>query len=322
MTRSAYCVRADRGRYAQAFKAGGYAAIGWHETGDLSEISRGDQVALAAAYDAAFSGEESGRRGRNLGQIRKFLWEIEPGDVVVTPMEESRYLLVGIAGDSYYHESTPDCPYPHRREVHWLEEPVPRSSLPVPIQNALRAWLTVFEVRPPDSLLRAAGQHPPTLEPVQRTEADVSTLVLERLLDLDADEFEILVTELLTAIGFEAEKTGKTGDRGVDVEGVLDVYGFARMELSVQVKRYKLGSTVDHHAIQDFRASVPDQEAAAFVTTGGYTERAREEAEREGFKRIGLIDGQQLVDILAEEYERLPEELRGKLGLRRALVAG
>ena len=44
----------------------------------------------------------------------------------------------------------------------------------------------------------------------------------------------------------------------------------------------------------------------------------------EGFKRIGLIDGEQLVDILTEEYDqmydRLPAEVREKLGLRRALI--
>ena len=58
----------------------------------------------------------------------------------------------------------------------------------------------------------------------------------------------------------------------------------------------------------------------AFVTTGGCTKRAREEAEKEGFKRIGLIDGEQLVDILNEQYERLSGEMRERLGLRRALV--
>ena len=104
------------------------------------------------------------------------------------------------------------------------------------------------------------------------------------------------------------------------MEGTLDVYGLASVDLRVQVKRYKLGNTVDQNAIKGFRASVPDKAQAAFVTTSGYTRKAREEAEREGFKRIGLVDGEQLVDILAEEYDRLPQEVREKLGLRRAMV--
>jgi restriction endonuclease Mrr len=93
------------------------------------------------------------------------------------------------------------------------------------------------------------------------------------------------------------------------------------VDLKVQVKRYRLGNTVDHNTVEEFRSSVPGQAQAAFVTTSGYTRKAREEAEREGFKRIGLIDGRQLVDVLSEEYDRLPAEVREKLSLRRVLVA-
>ena len=32
---------------------------------------------------------------------------------------------------------------------------------------------------------------------------------------------------------------------------------------------------------------MPDKAQGAFVTTSGYTKKAREEAEKEGFKRIG-----------------------------------
>ncbi len=320
MTRAAYCVRARGGEYAEAFRAGGYAAIGWEELGDLSGIPRDDAVALGAAYGAAYPTEGAARRGQSISQIRWFSWEIEPGDVVVTPMEDSRYLLLGVVGSPYYYEVTPECPYGHRRGVRWLNEPVLRSFFSVPIQQILRIPKTVFEVRPPDELLEAVGLEVPTPKAVERVEKGISALVLERLLELDPDEFEILVAELLTALGFEAEKTGRTGDGGVDVEGTLDVYGLASVDLRVQVKRYKLGNTVGHKDIRDFRSSVPDKAQGAFVTTSGYKRKAREEAEREGFKRIGLIDGEQLVAILAEEYDRLPPEVREKLGLRRAVV--
>jgi restriction endonuclease Mrr len=108
----------------------------------------------------------------------------------------------------------------------------------------------------------------------------------------------------------------------VDVQGTLNVYNFATVDLNVQVKRYKLGSTINDTTIRAFRASVPEKVQAAFVTTSKYTQKAREEAEREGFKKIGLIDGGQLVDILVEEYEHLPQEVRERLGLRRVLVPG
>jgi len=319
--KAAYCVRAHGGVYAGAFEAGGYVAIGWMTGEDLSDVSRDGPTALGAAYDSEYPDDGRLRRGQNVGQVGKFLWEIKTGDAVVTPMDPPERLLVGVVASGYYYEVGLDnCPYPHRRKVEWLDEPVPRSSFSVPIQRVLRVPRTVFEVRPPNELLEAVGLGAPTPEPVERVEENISTLVLERLLELDPDEFEILVTELLTALGFEAEKTGKTGDGGVDVEGTLDVYGLASVDLRVQVKRYKLGNTVGHKDIRDFRASVPERGQAAFVTTSGYTRKAREEAEREGFKKVGLIDGEQLVAILTEEYDRLPPEVREKLGLRRAMV--
>ena len=322
MSGSAYCVRADGGRYAEALRDGGYVAIGWMPDEDLSGIARDDTAVLGSAYDSVHPGQGRLGRGHSIGQISQFLWEIGTGDVVVTPMDPPERLLVGVVSSDYSREVTPDCPYPHRRAVEWLEGTVPRSSFSVPVQGVLRVPRTVFRVRPPDELLKACGLEAPESKPVERVEKGLHALVLERLLELDADEFEILVAELLTALGFEAEKTGRTGDGGVDVEGTLTVHGFASVDLRVQVKRYKLTSSIGPKAVKEFRASVPDKAQGAFVTTSGYTEKAREEAEREGFKRIGLIDGGQLVDILAEEYDRLPQEVREKLGLRRVLVAG
>lgn len=248
--RAAYCVRADGGRYAEAFRAGGYAAIGWMPDKDLSTIPRDAAAMLGSAYDSSNPGEGKLRRGHGISQISRFLWEIGTGDVMVTPMDPPERLLVGVVSSAYYREVNLDCPYPHRRAVEWLDEPVPRSSFSVPVQGVLRVPRTVFRVRPPDELLKACGLEAPRSKPVERIEKGLHALALERLLELDADEFEILVAELLTALGFEAEKTGRTGDGGVDVEGTLDVYGFASVDLRVQVKRYKLTSSIGPKAIK------------------------------------------------------------------------
>jgi hypothetical protein len=48
--------------------------------------------------------------------------------------------------------------------------------------------------------------------------------------------------------------------------------------------------------------------------------KAKEVALEPGFPRIGLINGEQLVDILAEHWNDIPEEFREKLGLQVGLV--
>ena len=72
--------------------------------------------------------------------------------------------------------------------------------------------------------------------------------------------------------------------------------------------------------IRDFRGAVPQDSQAAFVTTARFNTKAREEAVKQGFKRVGLVDGSQLVDILVDHYESLSQELKDKLRLRRTLV--
>ena len=138
---------------------------------------------------------------------------------------------------------------------------------------------------------------------------------------MSADEFEILVTELLTAIGFDAEHVGQPGDGGIDITGKLRIYEFATVDLMVQVKRYAKGK-IDHRAVKQFRSSVPEKTQAAFVTTSDFTPKARDEAEKAGFKKIGLINGDQLIDILIETYENLSDEVRDKLKLRKPLIPG
>jgi len=61
--------------------------------------------------------------------------------------------------------------------------------------------------------------------------------VLETLMELDGREFEEFVRHVLELIGFTAEATQYVGDKGIDVNGVLDAEGLASITLRVQVKR-------------------------------------------------------------------------------------
>lgn len=61
---------------------------------------------------------------------------------------------------------------------------------------------------------------------------------------LRADEFEYFLVEIFAVLGYQAEKTGKAGDRGLDV---LVTIGTKR--ICVQAKGYD--GKVDHKAVQE-----------------------------------------------------------------------
>lgn len=317
-----HMVRADGGKYTHAFKNGGYVAIGWFEEQDLSPILQtNNKEALKTAYQQRYQDSSNVRVGQNTGTIWRFLTEIKVGTYVVTPTDDSSKLLVGkVIGNYYFASAAVDSPLPHRKKVEWFAEPLYRNALSIPTQNTVGSLLAVFKIPQYDEILGPYNvPFPATQSKVIVTEEAINELILSTILQLSAEDFEILVTELLGAIGFEAKHVGKSGDGGVDVEGTLRVYDFATVDLKVQVKRYTQNK-IGHTDIKHFRSSVPEKSQAAFVTTADFNNKAREEAGKAGFKKIGLINGKQLVGILVKYYDSLSPELQEKLNLQRTLI--
>lgn len=155
----------------------------------------------------------------------------------------------------------------------------------------------------------------------QKTEFDYYTSILNRILELDDKEFEILITHILNALGFEgSEHTGKVGDGGVDATGELNVANMAKIKLFVQAKRYKLDSRINPNVVKALRANIPSGGQGAFITTADFQKKAKDIAVEQGFPRIGLINGEQLVDILAEHWNDIPVEFKEKMNLKVGLV--
>ena len=145
-------------------------------------------------------------------------------------------------------------------------------------------------------------------------------LALERILLLDPAEFEQLVGHLLAAMGFEIEVTQPVADGGVDFRGVLNVSNAAQVSITGQVKRYQTSSKITARPIRDLRGRIPIGSQGTFVTTSDYTKDARRVAEEGGFARVGLINGEQLVDLLTQHWQEIPDEFQDTLGLKPILV--
>jgi restriction system protein len=313
-----WCVRANNGEFADAFVAGGYAALGSNAP-DLTNVTDREQIrALLRDHEPDLTNAYA--LGQAVGTIARFRLEIQAGDIVVTPGRPADLLFWGeVQTDPYFYAAGGNgCLYRHRIKVQWNAKPVQRSLLSVPIQSQLRSTLTVFAIDPPDELLRAIGKPIGLAPPL---DAEWHEVVVRRILELDPREFEILTAHLLAALGFEGtEVTGKPGDGGVDAVGELDVKGFARIKLFVQAKRYKPGTRISARVVRDLRAAIPRDGQGAFVTTSDFERAAHEVALDPMFPRIGLINGRQLVELLVEHWADLPEEFRRKLGLRPGLV--
>ena len=120
------------------------------------------------------------------------------------------------------------------------------------------------------------------------------------LKEMDPTAFERLCQRILRESGFEqVEVTGRIGDGGIDGIGVVRIGGFLSFKVLFQCKRYK--GSIGAGVVRDFRgAMIGRTDKGLIVTTGNFTTAAKREATRDGAPEIDLIDGEQLIDKLAE----------------------
>lgn len=320
-----FCVRAESGIYAKHFVEEGFAGIGWSNTPDLSQVKSSDE--LSSIYKQAYPDETSNFViGQQVGQLGRFLFDMDEEDYVITPDADAEWLHYGKIGlsQSYFFVAKPTdgCPFRHRRRVTWAPTRLRRSELSVPFQKTLGAALTVFSISQRDEFFKAIGEQSLISKPTAPA-YDPYRVVLEQVLELTPKEFEILITHLLSAMGFEgAEHIGKVGDGGVDAVGELNVANLAKVKVFVQAKRYKLGQKISANVVKQLRQAIPFGGQGAFITTAEFQAEAHDVATDPNFPRIGLVNGRQLVDLLSEHWEELQitEDVRNQLGLRRGLV--
>jgi restriction system protein len=152
---------------------------------------------------------------------------------------------------------------------------------------------------------------PPTIAPEERIQqahaeldADLRSSLLDRIVQASPDFFETLVLDLLGAMGYGGvragarERLGKSGDGGVDGLVREDELGLDR--LYIQAKRYQPANKVGVDTIRSFAGALDDHGAdkGIMITTSSFSSDAVAYTKRNQRKRIILIDGEVLADLM------------------------
>jgi restriction system protein len=128
-------------------------------------------------------------------------------------------------------------------------------------------------------------------------------------------DFQNLVAGLLWGMGYHVAWVAPPGpDGGVDVIAQSDPLGVNGPRIKVQVKR---SGRMTVKEIRSFLAVVSDRDVGLFVSAGGFTKDAEDEVRNQEKRRTMLVDLQRLFDLWVEHYEKIPDESRRLLPLRR-----
>ena len=134
---------------------------------------------------------------------------------------------------------------------------------------------------------------------IQSHNAEVRKKLHQRLFKISPADFEVLVAQLLVALGFEdVVVTQISNDGGIDVRGILVVGEVIRTRMAIQVKRWK--KNVQSPIVQQVRGSLSAHEQGLIITTSDFSKGAYEEAQMSDKTPVALMNGEQLVALLVE----------------------
>ncbi|MDR7505954.1 MAG: restriction endonuclease [Armatimonadota bacterium] len=149
---------------------------------------------------------------------------------------------------------------------------------------------------------------------LEEAEEAAWTEIQEYLQEMPPYEFQDLVASLLRAMGYHVAWVAPPGkDSGIDILAFSDPLGTSLPRIKVQVKRRTDKVAVD--GLRAFMALLGDDDVGIFVSTGGFTADAEQEA-RANTRRTTLLDLSKVVDLWIEYYEKIFDRERQRLPLK------
>lgn len=134
-------------------------------------------------------------------------------------------------------------------------------------------------------------------------------------------EFQDLVAALLRAMGYYTPFVAPKGkDGGIDIIAYLDPLGAQTPRIKVQVK-HKPDTAIGAAEVRALSGVLKAGDIALFVTSGTYSADARNAASGND-KFLRLIDGDEFIEMWQEYYDKMTDEDKNMLPLKRISFLG
>lgn len=316
------------GRYVDDFLANSTVSLGWHDLGDLTRFA--SRQALLDEARRIFPDRTERQLQVGMNQAWRFLNGIAVGDWVVTYQPAERRYHLGRVTGAAKHDPVDVEELQLTRAVKW-ERAVSRDELSRGARNSLGAIQTLIRV-PDDVAGELLGQGS---APARVTESSVPAALVEedfedpyaelfeqsvqrvqdKILALNWSELQDLVAALLRALGYRTIVSQAGADRGKDIIASKDGFGFERPRIVVEV-RHRRNERMGAPEIRSFIGGRHADDRGLYVSTGGFSQEARYEAERAATV-THLMDLEGLARAVVEQYDSFDEQGRALLPLRR-----
>jgi restriction system protein len=160
------------------------------------------------------------------------------------------------------------------------------------------------------------GGRPANSLVVEEAEEKAWEQIQKYLQEMKPFEFLTCVGDLLRAMNYHVAWIAPPGkDRGaIDMIVFTDSLGISVPRIVVQVKHRGQAATVE--GLRAFVSILGPDDFGLYVSSGGFTGDAKEEARMQERHKVTLMDLESFFDLWVEHYDKLPQAARQRLPLR------
>jgi restriction system protein len=340
-----FLTRAGRqGQNEQKFLNDGRIYFTWSGmTRDLNEAH--DLPAYYGLFGEIYPEESKGAVQNWARQGMQFCRAIQPGDWIALPSKFNPTIHFGkVIGPCEYDANAEDI-YRNSRRVEWFAQDVPRDRFDQDILYSFGAFLTVCQIQrnnaearvkemaaskwtvPAVSKATLAAGVEVGVEELQPGSIDLETTAYDQISKLIMAKFKghglaSLVKAILETEGYVVHQPPEGPDNGVDLLAAPGGLGFGQPRICVQVKSGD--SPVERVVLDQLIGTMQNHQAqhGLLVSWGGFKQSIEKDRAAQFF-RVRLWNRDTLISNLLAAYDRLDEEIRSKLPLKRIwCVAG
>lgn len=273
-----------------------------------------------------------------VSQVWPFAHAMKKGDLVILPLKSQPAIQIGeITGDYHFEPAGPD-PFFHWLPVKWIGEAIPRSNFGKDLLFTFGAFLTICRVQRNNAeqrimAMRANGWKPETItaaakvatvatdDELEDTDTDIEEIAHDQIARLITARFKghglaRLVEGILRAQGYTTYRSPEGADGGADILAGAGPLGFGSPRLCVEVKSES--NPIDRSTVDKLLGAVSKFGAheGLFVSWSGFKSNVQKELAA-SFFRVRLWTQKELLEQLFMYYDRLDDDLKSELPLKR-----
>jgi len=321
-----WCIRAGRtGEADSLFLQKKFIALGMSKMGDLSKFGT-DPETLKKTIAERYPEKKAGAIPVVAGQLLRFVHEMQQGDFVLYPSKLDRRVYIGKVIGDYQYDPKMDINFPQLRTVEWLNS-FPRTRFSQGALYEIGSGIAFFQVKNYSEEFFEAleGKTPQKVQEEDITVSIVAEDIEETTKDfilkqiakeLKGKPFESFVANLFQTMGYRTRVSPEGPDGGIDVVAYKDQLGLEPPIIKIQTKCSE--DSVGDPVVSALYGKVETSEYGVLVTLGAYTKQAKHFARTKS--NLRLIDGEELVEIILEHYEKLDSRYKGLLPLKRVYI--